>query len=209
MMMKKFLSSNYIIVTLIIVIPLMAFAAVRLLEEKYEALPVINKASGLMNNEYHFQNQKNEIKTFNDWKNKILVVDFFFTTCPTICPKMTRSLKQAAINFNNDSKVQMLSFTVDPQHDSSAKLLSYAQNMNATYSNWDFLTGEKKSIYKLARKEFFVTATDGDGGPQDFIHSDKVMLIDRQDRIRGYYDGTSQSEVQQLISDIKKLKNEK
>lgn len=209
MMMKKYLSSTYAIVALVILIPLMAFAAVHLLEEKYEALPVINKASGLMNNEYHFQNQKNEIKTFNDWKNKILVVDFFFTTCPTICPKMTRSLKQAAINFNNDSKVQLLSFTVDPQHDSSAKLLSYTQNMDANYSNWDFLTGEKKSIYKLARKEFFVTATDGDGGPQDFIHSDKVMLIDRQDRIRGYYDGTSQSEVQQLISDIKKLKNEK
>ena len=206
--MKKLISKTWFIVVIVIAVPLIAFETVHWLENKYEALPVWNKATDLMNIDYHFQNQKNEIKTFKDWKNKILVADFFFTTCPTICPKMTRSLSQVASQFNNDTKVQLLSFTVDPQHDSAAKLLSYAQNMDAIYSNWDFLTGEKKSIYRLARKEFFVTATDGDGGPQDFIHSDKVMLVDKQNNIRGYYDGTSQKEIQQLIHDIKKLENE-
>ncbi|MEO6456225.1 MAG: SCO family protein [Ginsengibacter sp.] len=207
--MKKLVSKTWFVVVLVIAIPLIAFQTVHWLENKYEALPVFNKAENLMDEDYHFENQKNEIKTFNDWKNKILVTDFFFTICPTICPKMTRSLKAVALQFGNDPKVQLLSFTVDPQHDSAAKLLSYSQNMDADYPNWDFLTGDKKPIYKLARKEFFVTATDGDGGPEDFIHSDKVMLIDMQSNIRGYYDGTSKKEIQQLIKDIKKLENER
>lgn len=207
--MKKLISKTWIIVAIVIAVPLIAFETVHWLENKYEALPVLNKATDLMNVDYHFQNQKNEIKTFKDWEKKIVVADFFFTTCPTICPKMTRGLSEVAAQFNNDTKVQLLSFTVDPEHDSVAKLLSYSQNMDAAYLNWDFLTGEKRSIYKLARKEFFVTATDGDGGPQDFIHSDKVMLVDKQNNIRGYYDGTSQKEIQQLIKDVKKLKDER
>ena len=80
--------------------------------------------------------------------------------------------------------------------------------MNAVYPRWDFLTGDKKAIYKMARKEFFVTATEGDGGPDDFIHTDKIILVDKQDSIRGYYDGTSETEVLQLIKDVKKLKHE-
>ena len=207
--MKRLISRTWFIVSLVIVVPLIAFETVHWLENEYKVLPVLNKASDLMNVDYHFKNQKSEIKTFNDWKNKILVTDFFFTACPTICPKMTRSLSEVASQFNNDQRVQLLSFTVDPQHDSAAKLLSYGRNMDAVYAHWDFLTGDKKIIYKLARKEFFVTATDGDGGPQDFIHSDKVMLVDQQNNIRGYYDGTSQKEIQQLIKDLKKLENER
>ena len=102
-----------------------------------------------------------------------------------------------------------LSFTVDPSSDSSKKLLTYSEHMEATNSNWDFLTGDKITIYRLARKQFSVTATDGDGGPEDFIHSDKVILMDKQRAIRGYYDGTNESEVKQLIMDIRILKNEK
>jgi protein SCO1/2 len=207
-MMKKFISSTYIVVACIILVPLLAFEAVRLLQNNYERLPVLNQANDLLSTDYHFESQHKQFKTFDDWKNKILVVDFFFTVCPTICPKMVASLSNVATAINNDEKVQLLSFTVDPVNDSATKLLNYAERMKCNYPNWDFLTGDKKAIYKLARKEFFVTATDGDGGPQDFIHSDKIILIDTHNNIRGYYDGTSVNEIKLLINDIKKLEHE-
>ena len=208
MTMKKILSSTYKLVALVILIPLMAFAAVHLLENKYVALPVMNSAGDLYNPSYTFVNQHNQVRSFSHWKNKVLVAGYFFTACPVICPKMINNLKTVASTFKNDSTVQLLSFTVDPKHDLPAKLLAYSTTMQADYARWDFLTGDKAVLYRLARKQFFITATDGDGGPQDFIHSDRLVLIDPKHRIRGYYDGTSQQEVQQLINDIKNLKNE-
>ena len=185
--------------------PLIAFGVVSWLENKYQPLPVLNKLSDTDNPEYAFTNHHNEKKMLAEWKNKILVADFFFTRCPTICPKMTNNMKTVAIKFKDNSDVQLLSFTVDPGNDSADKLMKYAESKEALPYNWEFLTGEKKTIYKLARKQFFLTATDGDGGPMDFIHSDKIVLVDKQNNIRGYYDGTSEKEVQQLINDVKKL----
>ena len=207
--MKKLLLSPYKIVALVIILPLLAFATVHWLESNYRSLPVLSKSTNLEDIDYHFQDQHNKIKSFSDWKNKLLVVDFFFTRCSGICPKMTRNLLSVSKQYDHDPEVQLLSFTVDPSSDSSKKLLAYSGNMEATNSNWDFLTGDKITIYKLARKQFSVTATDGDGGPEDFIHSDKVILMDKQRAIRGYYDGTNESEVKQLIMDIRILKNEK
>ena len=200
--------SQYWIVAIIVIIPMIAFATVHLLQDKYDALPKLNSATGLLNNEYKFLNQYSGEKTFSDWKGQILVIDFFFTSCPTICPKMTKNLESLAIRFANEKRIHLLSFTVDPKHDSSLRLLNYAKNIGAIYPGWEFLTGNKKVIYKLARKEFFVTATDGDGGLQDFIHTDKIILIDGERNIRGYYDGTSKTEVLQLITDVQKLQHE-
>lgn len=207
-MIDKIFSSWKLLAAIIIAVPLIAFSVVKLMDEKYSALPVVGTIKNLDDKDYHFINQTKEEKQFRDWDNKILVVDFFFTSCPSICPKMARNLQLIAKEFEGSSWLQILSFTVDPEHDSANKLLNYAVNMQLPQQHWEFLTGDKKAIYKLARKQFLLTATDGDGGPQDFIHSDKVVLVDNKKNIRGYYDGTNKNEIQQLIKDIKKLENE-
>jgi protein SCO1/2 len=97
---------------------------------------------------------------------------------------------------------------VDPERDNPGVLKNYAQRMKIETGNWDLLTGTKKDIYRMARNSFLAVATDGDGGPEDFIHSEKLVLIDKQKRIRGFYTGTSDQEVKQLIIDIKKLLHE-
>lgn len=102
----------------------------------------------------------------------------------------------------------LVSFTVDPQRDSIQQLKSYATRMGLNTNHWDLLTGDKKEIYRLARKSFLVVAADGDGGADDFIHSDKLVLIDRRLQIRGFYDGTENEDIKQLLIDINKLKHE-
>ena len=121
---------------------------------------------------------------------------------------MTKSLIRIQEAFKTDAEILISSFTVDPERDSSAQLKKYARQYNVDTRNWNLLTGDKKEIYKLARNSFMLVATDGDGGPDDFIHSESLVLIDKQKKIRGYYNGTSNDEVNQLIIDIKKLKHE-
>jgi protein SCO1/2 len=156
--------------------------------------------------DYVFIDQDRNQVTPVSWNNKVTVVDFFFTSCPSICPKMTNSLRKIQQQFGDP--VSIVSFTVDPAHDSAEKLRKYAQRMGIETAGWKLLTGDKRSIYQLARKEFKLVAADGDGGPADFIHSNKLVLIDRQMRIRGYYDGTSMSEVADLERDIHMLLDE-
>ena len=143
-----------------------------------------------------------------DWKDKIVVADFFFSHCPTICPAMTRNLKKVQAAFKNEGNVLINSFSVDPVRDSATQLKAYSRRMQIDNSNWHLITGDKMGIYRLARESFMIVATDGDGGPGDFIHSEKLVLIDRQKRIRGFYQGTSESDTERLINDIKKLKDE-
>lgn len=204
----------WVFIALIFIVPVIAYALMNWYENKYEKLPVYNSTSNNNGNLltqlalFNFVNQDSRKINSNDWNNKILVVDFFFTHCPTICPKMTKSLKQASDNFKNDTLIQLASFTVDPERDSSAQLKKYAARFDIDTKHWNFITGDKKDIYKLARNGFALVATDGDGGPDDFIHSDKIVLIDTQKRIRGYYEGTNPDEIKKLITDIKKLENE-
>lgn len=207
-MIDKIFSSWKIMVVIIVGIPLLAFTAVKILSKTYASIPVIISISDLDNEAYHFLNQNGEVKKFADWENKILVVDFFFTRCSAICPKMTTSLNRVATEYIGFPGVHLLSFTVDPEHDSANNLSHYAEVMDLRQQNWDFLTGDKRSIYKIARKQFLLTATDGDGGPQDFIHSERVVLVDAKHNIRGYYDGTNKNEIDQLIKDIKIIQHE-
>ncbi len=206
--MKKINSSAWLLMAAILIVPLIAFEATHWLQKKYQRLPVLNENSNVGLNEYHFINQNSQARSFKTWNNKIIVTDFFFTACPSICPKLTAAMRSVSVAFNIDKHIQLLSFTVAPKRDSAEKLLQYATKRNDIMTNWEFLTGDKKDIYQLARKHFFLTATEGDGGDEDFIHSDKIVLEDAQHKIRGYYDGTSDIETQQLIHDIKKLENE-
>jgi len=140
---------------------------------------------------------------------KVSVVNFFFTSCPSICPKMMRNLQGVHELYRNDSGVIFLSMSVDPERDDPERLAGYARSLNANTEHWRFLTGEKKVIYGLARHAYFLTASEGDGGAQDFIHSENIVLVDRSGHIRGYYNGLDEKSMDQLSEHIAKLKTDK
>ena len=151
-------------------------------------------------------NQNGETITQDDYKDKIYVADFFFTTCQTICPVMTKNMHEVQKAFIADNEVKMLSHTVTPEIDTVAQLKRYAQEKGVNASKWNLVTGDKKQIYELARKSYLAVKDDGDGGPFDMIHTENFMLIDKERQIRGYYDGTDPKEIERLIEDIKTLK---
>lgn len=204
--MKK-TSPAWVFVVAVVVLPVTVFGIVKWYEAGYQSLPLLGPQDHRIG-PFHLVNQRGQPVTDADTKGKIVVTDFFFTHCPGICPKMTRNLQKLQAVFASDNDVLINSFSVDPLRDSVQRLAFYASQFHIT-GNWNLLTGDKIEIYRLARKSFFVSATDGDGGPGDFIHSDKLVLADWQGQIRGYYDGTSESEVAQLVKDIFKLEKEK
>ena len=158
--------------------------------------------------DFEFLNQQGEKVTRRNFEGKIYVTDFFFTTCKTICPKMSSNLNKVYLTFKDSPDVLFLSHTVDPETDSVQVLNDYAAMFKADSKKWIFVTGEKKKLYDIARNGYRITAMEGDGGPDDFIHSEKFVLVDKQGRIRGYYDGTDPKQVDKLITEIKVLKSE-
>ncbi len=153
-------------------------------------------------------NQNGKIVTEHDYNNKIYVADFFFTTCPTICPKMTENMGQLQSEFLEDSQIKFISFSVTPQIDSVQQLKKYAIEKGVNDSKWNLVTGNKKEIYSLARKSYLAVKDDGDGGQFDMIHTENFILVDPEKRIRGFYDGTDIEAMNTLITDISILKEE-
>ena len=204
--MKKDRSIWFFIV-LVFLIPLTAFGIYNWYETKMQRLPILIDKDHQIDS-FSLITQDNQVFSLSNWDDMIIVTDFFFTHCPSICPKMTQSMSRVQEYYANDKEVFLTSFSVDPERDSVSQLKQYCAQRKINNNNWSFLTGDKKEIYKLARNSFRIVATDGDGGPEDFIHSEKLVLIDKQKRIRGYYDGTNSKETDQLIIDIKKLKHE-
>nr|WP_299171547.1 SCO family protein [uncultured Allomuricauda sp.] len=151
-------------------------------------------------------NQNGEKITQKNYKNKIYVADFFFTTCPTICPIMTKNMVQIQNSILNDSDVLLLSHSVTPAIDSVAQLKKYSLEKGVIDSKWNLVTGDKKQIYELARKSYLAVKNDGDGGPYDMIHTENFILVDKERRIRGFYDGTNKEEIEKLLSDLEILK---
>lgn len=145
-----------------------------------------------------------------DLKGKTLVIDFFFTTCTSTCPRLTSSMKLLQTSFRKDPKkeasldtiVQFISITVNPGHDSFQVLRSYADSHGVNHDTWTFLTGDKKTIYDFARNELGLTTGPGDGGAEDFIHTDQLILIDRDRFVRGYYSGLNDTSVRKCADDI-------
>jgi protein SCO1/2 len=204
-MLKKY--SISVLVAIVLITPITVFAIVHWIEKRWTALPVFQGENFTLR-DFSLKNQNGKTITLNDWNNKTVVVDFFFTHCTSVCPKLARSFKKVQTAFAHKEDLLLNSFSVDPERDTVQRLKAYADQFGVS-ANWNLLTGPKTDIYRLARKSFSVTATDGDGGDHDFIHSEKLILIDKQKRIRGYYNGTSDSDVQQLITDIQKLNDEK
>lgn len=158
--------------------------------------------------EFEFVNQYGEKVTNSTFKNKIYVTEYFFTTCQSICPVMNDNLQTIYSEFKNEPDFMILSHTVDPETDSVPVLLDYAKRHGVSDRKWQFVTGEKTKLYELARKGYILNAEEGNGGPEDFIHTQNFALIDKDRHIRGYYDGTDSAEVRRLSSEIKLLLNE-
>ena len=140
-------------------------------------------------------------------KNKIAVVDFFFVSCPSICPKMTNNLQKIHARFQQNKNIIILSHTVWPEMDSVNVLYDYAEKYGANHESWRFLTGDKKELYRLARKNYLVAPDINDpnykhGSSADFIHTENIVLVDQKQRIRGFYDGTSTQSIEELSDDI-------
>lgn len=155
--------------------------------------------------DFELINQNGEIITQEDYQDKIYVVDFFFTSCPSICPLMANNMVSLQEGFLENDAVMFLSISVTPDIDSVPVLRKYATDKGVIDGKWNITTGNKKHIYDLARKSYFAVVTQGDGGLQDFIHTPNFVLVDKQKRIRGIYDGTNKDEIDRLINDLKIL----
>jgi protein SCO1/2 len=157
---------------------------------------------------FTFVDQDSTVITNDTFKGKIYVADFFFTTCRTICPIMKTQMKRVYEATANQPDVLILSHTIDPEYDTVGLLHNYAKMLEVSSDRWHFVTGEKDSIYKIAQTSYFVTAREERAEPDGFIHSGAFMLIDKKQRIRGKYDGTREADVDRLLKDIDKLRNE-
>lgn len=170
------------------------------------------KAIGHRVGKFEFTNQNGEEISLDDVKGKVFVAEYFFTTCPTICPIMNEEMKRVQERFKNNPDVKILSFTVDPENDTVEAMKVYAEEHNAIDGQWHFLTGDKEELYRVARQSFFVLKPAeaknlGDAG-SDFIHTNNFVLVDQNLRLRGYYDGTNSEEVESLMEDIELLLKE-
>ena len=157
--------------------------------------------------DFELINQNGQTVTQEDYKNKVYVVDFFFTSCPSICPIMTENLVKVQEAFENNHKIKLLSISVTPEIDTPEVLKAYSNKKGVNDTKWNVTTGSKIHIYELARKSYFAVVEQGDGGLQDFIHTPNFILIDEKKQIRGMYDGTNSDEISRLISDVKILLN--
>lgn len=167
---------------------------------------IVHKINYHKISDFSLTNQNGETVTQNKFDNKIYVADFFFTTCQSICPIMTKNMKEIQDKLIKDSEVLLLSHTVFPEIDSVEVLKKYAIENDVIDSKWDLVTGDKKQIYDLARKSY-LAAKDNSFGEYEMIHTENFVLIDKKKQIRGFYDGTNNEEIDRLYKDIKILKN--
>ncbi|SKA20733.1 SCO family protein [Sediminibacterium ginsengisoli] len=175
---------------------------------KSKELPVLGEANHTVG-AFSFTNQDGQTFTDKDVAGKIRVAEYFFTTCPGICPKMNTNLKSVYQAFKDQPDVVILSHTVDPVHDSVAVLKAYAGKYGVTDGRWQFLTGSKTALYDVAAAEYLLAATgDTTSIDNQFIHTQHVALVDQQNRIRGFYDATDPKKVEQLIADIRVLEKQ-
>ena len=166
-----------------------------------------NKTKNHKVEDFKLINQNGNVVTQDNYRDKIYVVDFFFTRCPSICPIMTDNLVKVQNHFIKDDNIMLLSLSVTPDIDSVSVLKNYSEKKGVIDSKWNITTGNKKHIYNLARKSYFAVVEQGDGGLQDFIHTPNFVLVDTEKQIRGVYNGTDDEAVIQLINDIGTLLN--
>jgi len=159
--------------------------------------------------DFSLTNQDGKIIDQNTINGKIYVADFFFVTCPTICPRMKKNLLTVYEAYKGNPNILFLSHTIDPEHDSVAVLKNFAERLGADSKQWHFLTGNRDSIYELATHGYYTTALPDSTEPGGYVHSGGLILIDKNRRVRGIYDGTSEKDTKTLMEDMELLLNEK
>ena len=157
---------------------------------------------------FQFVDQDSSVISNDTFRDKIYVADFFFTSCRTICPIMKTQMLRVYEATQSMPEVLILSHTIDPEYDTVALLHDFADRLGVNSKRWHFVTGVKDSIYKIAQTSYFSSAMEDKTEPDGFIHSGAFLLVDKQQRIRGRYDGTKEDEVNRLIADIKRLRME-
>jgi protein SCO1/2 len=188
------------------------------LEEAKKELTVYNPKTGACpGNEidgvhripdFSFIDQDSNVFTNDNLSGDIHIANFFFTRCPGICLTMTEQMRRVAEVYGDAEDVQIIGYSVDPEFDTPDKLRNYQVKKKADYSNWTMLTGDQKEIYRLAHCGYFIPAGPNPDVENDFVHSDKFMLIDKNGRIRGFYSGTDPKDVDRLIIETELLRNE-
>ena len=153
-------------------------------------------------------NQNGKTITNDDYRDKIYIADFFFTRCQTICISMAYNMSELQEYYKNDDDIMFLSHSVTPIIDSVPVLKEYAINKGVIDGKWNITTGPKKHIYDLARKNYFAVLDEGNGDENDFIHTEQFVLIDKERRIRGFYDGTEKKDMNKIKKDLIILKRE-
>lgn len=157
---------------------------------------------------FSFVDQERKIITEENLKGKIYVADFFFTSCPSICPVMQRNMLTVFKAYAGKPDFKLVSFTIDPRHDTIPVLKTYADKLGAKADQWYFLLGKKEEVYQLAEKNYLVSVSEDGRAPGGFVHQGWLVLVDKKGRVRGAYDGTDKKQVQQLIADVQVLMDE-
>jgi len=158
--------------------------------------------------DFRFLDQDSAWVTNDTFVGKIYVADFFFTSCPTICPIMKTQMVRIYQEFETNPEVALLSHSIDPEHDTVAVLKEFSERLGVKSDKWHFVTGNKDEIYDLGETSYMVVAGEDPGAPGGYIHSGAFLLVDKERRIRGVYDGTIAEEVDQLMADMKILLKE-
>lgn len=178
------------------------------------ALPILSKPTienGVSSYEripdFQFINQDSQLITPATFADKIYVVDFFFTSCPTICPTLAREMKRIYKHFEEEEKVNLLSHTIDPKRDTVGRLALYAQNLEASSDKWHFVTGEKDALFDIA-EDYFNIVLEDPSIPEGLDHSGRIVLVDANGHIRAFCNGTKPEEVDRFINDIERLLQE-
>ena len=192
----------YVILKPVEVLPIYQPAEVN---EKLVDSSIIHVAKYHKISDFKLTNQNGKEITQANYKDKIYVADFFFTTCQDICPVMTKNMYQLQEELKNDNQILLLSHTVIPEVDTVEQLKEYAVENNVDDSKWNLVTGDKKQIYELARKSY-LAVEDSNYSEYDMIHTENFMLIDKEKQIRGFYDGTNSEDINRLLKDIEILK---
>jgi len=218
-MIKSFLKRYGLLIVFFIVFSVVAISSFNYVQTQEKKLPIYSPS--MVSDElveedlryvkkYHrisdfsLLNQNGNNVTQEDYKNKIYVADFFFTTCPDICPIMTGNMLYLQENLK-DTNVMLASFSVTPKIDTVEVLKEYSSLKGVDDSRWNLMTGDKKQIYDLARKSYLVAKAIPDGKNHGMIHTENFVLVDRDKRIRGYYDGTNIEDMDKLLDDIQIL----
>jgi protein SCO1/2 len=156
--------------------------------------------------DFAFVNQVGDTIRKEDMAGKVYVADFFFTTCPTICPVMKKEMLRVYEKFKGDPNFRILSHSIDPSHDTQAVLKDYAEKLGVPdAATWNFLTGDQEKIFEIGQTSYLTTTMADNMEPGGFLHSGAFLLVDQQGRIRGVYDGTKTDQVDRLLADIPKL----